>query len=139
MSPLYSTVTLTIMSCGKCGVEFAMPETMRFEKKSSGGTWYCPNGHPRMYGESGVDEYKRLLTTEQREAAKLRERAIVAEHAQAKAEKVINLLKKRAAAGLCPCCNRTVSQLAAHMKTKHADFMELQGLAVRKQLPENVQ
>jgi hypothetical protein len=27
------------------------------------------------------------------------------------------------AAGVCPCCKRTVKQLAAHMKEKHPEFV----------------
>ncbi len=33
-------------------------------------------------------------------------------------------VKKRAANGVCPCCNRTFSDLARHMKAKHPDFAE---------------
>jgi hypothetical protein len=32
-------------------------------------------------------------------------------------------LKRRAAAGTCPCCNRTFRQLTAHIKNKHPEFM----------------
>lgn len=31
-------------------------------------------------------------------------------------------LKNRAKAGVCPCCNRTFKQLAAHMKTQHPNW-----------------
>jgi 4-hydroxy-3-methylbut-2-en-1-yl diphosphate synthase IspG/GcpE len=31
-------------------------------------------------------------------------------------------LAKRAKAGVCPCCNRTFSNMAEHMKKQHADF-----------------
>jgi hypothetical protein len=31
-------------------------------------------------------------------------------------------LRNRAKAGVCPCCKRTVSQLARHMASKHPDF-----------------
>ena len=31
-------------------------------------------------------------------------------------------LKRRVAAGTCPCCQRTVAQLARHMQTKHPDY-----------------
>ena len=46
--------------------------------------------------------------------------------AERKAEKALKetkRLKKRAAAGTCPCCSRTVIQMARHMKTKHPDFV----------------
>jgi hypothetical protein len=34
----------------------------------------------------------------------------------------VTRLKNRAAAGVCPCCNRTFAQLARHMATKHKGF-----------------
>jgi hypothetical protein len=37
-------------------------------------------------------------------------------------------ITKRAKAGVCPCCNRTFKQLAAHMASQHPTFtpMELE-------------
>lgn len=37
-------------------------------------------------------------------------------------------LSDRAHAGVCPCCNRTFKQLAAHMKTKHPDETKLKAV-----------
>ena len=34
----------------------------------------------------------------------------------------VTKLKKRAAAGVCPCCNRTFVELQRHMATKHPTF-----------------
>ena len=31
-------------------------------------------------------------------------------------------LKNRVASGVCPCCNRTFKQLAAHMSRQHPEF-----------------
>lgn len=39
-----------------------------------------------------------------------------------KAERKLATHKKRASAGVCPCCNRTVSQMARHMQAKHPDY-----------------
>ena len=33
-------------------------------------------------------------------------------------------LIKRIKNGICPCCNRTFKQLAAHMKNKHPEYVE---------------
>jgi hypothetical protein len=133
-------VTLVTVECCNCGIVFAMPQSFSDQLKVSHANFYCPNGHPQHYaGKSEAEIARAAWEQEKREAARLRERAIVAERAQQKAEKAIAKHKKRAAAGLCTCCNRTVSQLAQHMKSKHPDFMALQGLAVRKQLPEKVQ
>jgi hypothetical protein len=91
----------------------------------------CPNGHPWVYaaGESDFDKLRRerdRLT--QRIAEKddeiahqklLREEA---EKSAAARKGVITRLKNRASAGVCPCCNRTVLQMARHMATKHPGF-----------------
>jgi len=130
---------LTTMICGECGCEFAIPEDMRAEKQRNGGSWMCPNGHSRIYKESDAVKFKRLYEQEQREAASLRETAAAAKRAQQKAEKKIEQIKKRTAAGICPCCNRTFSQLAKHMHAKHSEYLQLQGIGPKKALPEKVQ
>lgn len=39
-------------------------------------------------------------------------------------------IKKRAAAGTCPCCKRTFSNMAEHMKKEHAAFVVETGAKV---------
>lgn len=34
------------------------------------------------------------------------------------------MLRNRAAAGVCPCCNRTFEQLGRHMTTKHPEYVK---------------
>ena len=36
----------------------------------------------------------------------------------------VTRIKKRVANGVCPCCNRTFKDLAAHMSTQHPDYIE---------------
>jgi hypothetical protein len=103
-------------------------ETIEFKMETC---FRCHN-----YAETELSILRKQMEREQREAATLRERAIVAETAQRKAENSIKRLKKRSAAGVCPCCNRTFKELANHMKSKHAQFRQLQGLEAPKQLSE---
>lgn len=42
----------------------------------------------------------------------------------AEAAREAERLRRRTAAGVCPCCNRSFVQLARHMKTKHPDHVE---------------
>lgn len=134
------SITMTKMECGGCGIVFAVPEHWYSAKVNCHGSFTCPNGCSRKFtAQTEAEQFKARLEKEQREAARLREQAVHAERAKDKAEKSLTRLKKRAAAGVCPCCNRTVAQLAAHMKAKHAQFRELQGLTERKQLAEKVQ
>lgn len=128
-------VILETETCYSCGVLFAMPQDFKKTRCQDQRSFYCPNGHSQAYcGETDAQKYKRYYEAEQRANATQREYRVAAERAQQKAEASLKRLKKRTAAGVCPCCNRTVGQLKAHMESKHKQFMELQGLAPRKQL-----
>lgn len=113
------TVTMTDMECGECGIQFSVPETWRAEKQKTGKSWYCPNGHSRVYRESDADAAHRLLAAEKQRHANTLARLNEAEAAEQRATKELKRVKKRVLAGVCPCCNRTFQQLARHMKTKH--------------------
>ena len=120
-------ILLTTIVCGKCGVTFAMPETLRKERQQEGGDVYCPNGHPRVYRETDVERERKLrVEAEKRaeEALRLKQAAEAASRLHReeadKALKAQERLKKRASAGVCPCCNRTFQNLARHMNVKHA-------------------
>lgn len=132
-------VTMKAMTCGGCGITFGVPEKWHKEKMEAHGRFRCPNGCSRQFtAETESEKFKAEAESERREAARLREKAFHAERAQKKAETALNRHKKRAAAGVCPCCNRTVKQLSDHMKSKHSDFLELQGVKVPKQLTGEV-
>lgn len=120
--------TLTQMTCGNCGVAFAIPETMRAEKERDGGSWYCPNGHSRVYTESVAEKLakaeERLRVSRQREQA-TRDLLAAEERSHRATRGVVTRQKKklvRVANGVCPCCNRTFQNLLRHMDTKHPDY-----------------
>ena len=126
MSTIGESVQLTVLHCGKCGITFAAPSSWvseRRDKGESGREFWCPNGHNRIWTESELDRVRRQLMQEQSRAntlkQELRERSEALEKSEASAKR----LKKRAAAGVCPCCHRTVSQMARHMKSKHPGFV----------------
>ena len=65
------------------------------------------------------------------ELARLADEAREANARAARAEAAAARLKKRASAGLCPCCNRSVGALERHMRTKHPQWVaEQRGLKV---------
>lgn len=50
---------LTVMSCGECGITFAIPtalydENLKMGPKGPG--WYCANGHSRIFRHTADDE-----------------------------------------------------------------------------------
>jgi|ERR1700677_2767220 len=134
------TVSLVTEICYSCGMAFAVPEEWLQNRRKDHKSFWCPNGHQQSYqGETEAERLKRELEKERRAQVPMRESLMAAQKAQERAEKALSRHKKRSAAGVCPCCNRTVKQLAEHMQSKHSDFMELQGMTPRKLLPAKVQ
>lgn len=124
------STTYERQDCVNCGVAFFIPKFLdQMIRSHKGQSFYCPNGHSMSYREGDVERLKRELN-----AARQREETIrkqtetalferdVARAAVTSAEKTQRRLRKRIAAGVCPCCHRTVSQMARHMKTKHPEF-----------------
>lgn len=117
-----------------------MPDFFKKTRHEDHRTFYCPNGHSQHYvGESDADRFERLYNAESQKLLPLRERLEAEKRAHEKTVKKLKRTEKRAAAGVCPCCNRTFKQLAQHMESNHKDFMQLQGLKPAKQLAEKVQ
>jgi hypothetical protein len=125
---LPQTVVMADEQCISCGTPFAWPQYLRDARYRDGKTFYCPNGHGQSWSENDADRLRKQLDestrantrlAEQVRAAQMAEQA--AEVARVKAERETKRIKKRVAAGICTCCNRTFQNLARHMATKHAD------------------
>lgn len=109
------------LQCETCGVEHAIPQVMFDSCKREGGFWHCPNGHSRGWAE-GSDKTEMNKMRRERDLA-VQEQARLAEEATTKEREIIRL-KKRSAAGICPCCTRTFTNMARHMKTKHPEILK---------------
>jgi hypothetical protein len=114
-----------------------MPETYRQQRQEDGQTFYCPNGDPRAYVEPEIDRLRKetarlqaAVLAKQAEANQQRERYFAEQREHEKTQKKMTRLKKRTAAGVCPCCQRTFQQLSRHMKTKHVEFVKEHGIPV---------
>jgi hypothetical protein len=118
-----SDLTLATEECCKCGVLFAVSEDLRNQWRKTKATFYCPNGHPQSYTESEADQLRRQLEAAQRDAEWQKNRAASMEKQLVAQRGVVTKLKKRVGAGVCPCCQRTFKQLAAHMQTKHPEML----------------
>ncbi len=116
-------MTMTTMCCGQCGIEFQVPDHFYKERRETGKGWYCPNGHTRVFRETDLDKMRRERDNAVQQKVRAEQEAAHAELMRLKAEREMKRLKKRAAAGTCPCCNRTVIQMSRHMKTKHPEFV----------------
>jgi hypothetical protein len=132
MESLAYKVTLTTMDCDNCGGVFALNEGFRAKRKRDGGSWRCPYcGHSWVYSEWDTDRLKRELAAERvrkdralSDANEQRRRAAHAE-AVARGHKAAKTrIKNRIKNGVCPCCTRTFQNLAAHMSSKHPDYLQ---------------
>lgn len=126
-----------VTQCISCAVWHTVPEIVHEHHRLHGGFHSCPNGH--QYGwKSGAERKEQDSIRQERDrlkqdAARLADE-IAAERARAEAEtkraedaeKKVVQIRRRAAAGVCPCCNRTFLNVQRHMKTKHANVIPLE-------------
>lgn len=122
------TDRLVVMTCW-CGINHAVPEDLRAYQMRCHNDGrkvpdiHCPLGHGHV--PAGRPEHEVLaerLEQEQRRAGRLAAQRDQAE-ASARAYKgAATKARKRAGAGVCPCCKRSFQQLRRHMASKHPDF-----------------
>jgi hypothetical protein len=95
-----------------------------------GGFWYCPNGHQRGWGTGTLhaerDRLKQKVAQLDDEIGELRVARDNAQRDREAAEKKLMASKRRAIAGVCPCCHRTFGNVQRHMKTKHPNVVPLE-------------
>ena len=121
-----TSTKLEVIQCGTCGVWHAIPKTMFDTCFTEGGFWHCPNGHSRGYSEGSIKkqlekEIKRRKWAEESNK-NLREKNKTLGNRLSAQKAATTRMKKRSAAGVCPCCKRTFSQLARHMKSQHPSY-----------------
>lgn len=132
----YGSHELYLTTCGVCACTYAIPKVMRDYYYEVGGFWKCPNGHSWGYKvghQTERKEHERIRQERdrlQQRNAQLAEEAEIAERERLKAERALKRHKKRAAAGTCPCCKRTFSNMATHMKQQHPGYVEDAGANV---------
>lgn len=124
-------VKLETLVCGECGVTWAMPAPLRSARLSDGKSFFCPNGHERVFRDTEEARLRRALDAERRareRSEELRKAALKeAEHNAIewrKSKTRLRTMRERVKHGVCPCCKRSFVQLARHMATQHPDFNE---------------
>jgi len=125
---------LVTETCCNCGMLFAMTADFQAElykgKTERERSFYCPAGHSQHYlGKSEAQVLKEQLETERRARQRAEQRVAEVrdevEHERHRADGYKGYavrLRKRTAAGVCPCCNRSFENLRRHMSTKHPTF-----------------
>lgn len=118
-------------TCISCGVVYTIPQVVIASQRKSGGFHTCCNGHSQGWAKDDTEDAKvrrerdrlrQQIAEKNDEINAERRRTEEARRQITVAKGQVTKLKTRAAAGTCPCCHRTVRQMAAHMKTKHPDF-----------------
>lgn len=122
-------------TCWKCGCRWYMPHALynsATQENRGEQSIFCPNGHANVWrkGESEADKMRRERDLLKQQNTRLAEERAAAERDRLAAERKLTLHKKRASAGTCPCCKRTFSALANHMKRQHPQFVAEQGAKV---------
>lgn len=123
------TDTLSVHECSNCGCTYGITTAYERDRRKDHKTWYCPNGCARHYPQKNVEEQLRaeLARTEgqvavERTRAQEAEREAVFERNRARALKGhLTRARRRAAAGICPCCKRSFKQVRDHMQGQHPD------------------
>lgn len=109
--------------CCVCGVEFAMPAQLYQARLDNHNQFFCPNGHPQSFiGKTEAQKLKEQLAAENTRRVTAENEAAYQRNIAERATKNLARLQKRVKHGVCPCCKRTVKQLAQHMATKHPEF-----------------
>lgn len=125
------TSSLHIIDCFSCHVTFGLDRTHYNDLLDDGRNFYCPNGHRQHFIDSKVkaleaqlarsndahERTKRCLNRSQDNLSLSRN--------QTRAQKAAKTrIKNRIAKGICPCCNRSFTDIRRHMETKHPEYGE---------------
>lgn len=116
-------------TCPSCGIYYGVPEHWLQSRREDKKDFYCPNGHVASYRESEADRLRRERDSLKQQIARVEDEKREQIDRALRAEKETKRLRKRAAAGVCPCCNRTFTNMARHMKTKHPNVVQMQKAA----------
>lgn len=127
------TTCLEVHECGKCGIIWGCPEDYLDARRRDGQTFYCPNGHGRVFRETDLDRERKRATQLERQLASSRDTAdrwkqnAERERRSAIAYKGhLTRIRNRIANGVCPVpgCKRSgFTRVMAHIASQHPDWL----------------
>jgi hypothetical protein len=120
------TITLQEETCASCGITFAVPSHWLKNKQSTGEGFCCPNGDRLSFAKGTETMLREKLQSEQERYRQLELQLTNAQDQLQATTQELQKHKKRVANGVCPCCNRSFTQLQRHMKTKHPEYGPVQ-------------
>lgn len=122
MSEITLGLNFYVQHCSNCGIAFAVPFQFDKSRRRDKVTFWCPNGHGMSYTQSEAERLREELQRAREAAQQELEWRLGTERILERERKVRHSLQKRLSAGVCPCCNRTFTDLQRHMGTKHKDY-----------------
>lgn len=121
--------------CVNCKCEVWIPdalyESAHASRGPSGIRFFCAYGHSQYFciGESELEKMRRerdrlaqRCAERDDEIRRQRELREGTERQLSATRGVVTRIRNRVGKGVCPCCNRTFSNLARHMIGEHPDF-----------------
>ena len=121
------TAELVVITCW-CGMDHAVPAALRdFQLRQHRDgervtSIYCPLGHQHApAGEGEAVKLRKRLESTQASLTHTRDQLQAERSSHAATKGQLTKSRKRAAAGVCPCCNRSFVDVRRHMRSKHPD------------------
>lgn len=124
METITYTGRLVTTTCW-CGIHLAIPEDLYALANRKEKTLYCPLGHRFIFSrrmEHELEEARKDARRAREREAAVRDLLTHEEHSHRATRGHLTRQKKRVAAGVCPCCNRSFKDLARHMAGQHPDY-----------------
>lgn len=134
MKTITRTATFAVEDCVTCHMQFAVTTTFQSRRQEDTWWFYCPSGHAMHYTTSAKDAEIERLRAEvadeksRRDYWQAEERRVSATLAETKRKHAatkgaLTKHKRRAAHGVCPCCNRTFANVQRHMAGQHPNYV----------------
>jgi hypothetical protein len=129
MTTMIYTGRLVVTSCW-CGIGLAIPQELYdLARRQKDKTVYCPIGHKFIYSNTIEEQLAAANAQIKRETQRRRATADLLAHEErshAATKGHFTRKKKqleRVSSGVCPCCNRSFTNLRRHMRSKHPEFV----------------
>lgn len=125
--------TLVVMECGECHCHFGMSEDQYNRCLESGKTFYCTNGHPRIFARTENQKLKESLERAERRirfaenaTRQAQFEAYYERRSKAAVKGHLTRMRNKIANGVCPVpgCRRHFDNVQAHIRGQHAGWLE---------------
>lgn len=107
---------MVTLRCHKCGVPYGIPDYFQERRREDHEAFYCINGHGACYSAANETE---KLRSELEKANRAKQMALDSARMEAEQRKKAERKLDRINKGVCTKCNRTFTNIARHMQSKH--------------------